>query len=159
MAAHFSILAWRPPSTEEPGGLHRVTKSRAQLSSFHFRLLRSTHKHMICKNVVYSCFPTFQKTTKENIIISHMSVFKSKNYMHVTISFLKLYISFNWKIITLQYYDGFYCTSTRISHRYTYVSSLLNLSPISLPIPPSKLLQSMGFGSLCHRANSHCLST
>ena len=27
MATHFSILAWRIPWTEEPGGLHEVTKS------------------------------------------------------------------------------------------------------------------------------------
>ena len=26
MATHFSILAWRIPWTEEPGGLHEVTK-------------------------------------------------------------------------------------------------------------------------------------
>ena len=42
MATHSSILAWRVPWTEEPGGLtgsqshtvtvHRVTKSRLQLS-------------------------------------------------------------------------------------------------------------------------------
>ena len=70
MAAHFSILAWRIPSTEEPGRLHRVTKSWTQLSNFHFRLLRSTHKHMICKNVVYSCFPTFQKLLKKILLYS-----------------------------------------------------------------------------------------
>ena len=29
MAAHSSILAWRIPWTEEPGGLHGVAKSRA----------------------------------------------------------------------------------------------------------------------------------
>ena len=28
MATHSSILAWRIPSTEEPGGLHRVSKSQ-----------------------------------------------------------------------------------------------------------------------------------
>ena len=32
MAIHFSILAWRIPWTEEPAGLHRVAKSRTQLS-------------------------------------------------------------------------------------------------------------------------------
>jgi len=26
MAAHSSILAWRTPQTEEPGGLHRVAE-------------------------------------------------------------------------------------------------------------------------------------
>ena len=34
MATHSSILAWRIPRTEEPGGLqaHGVAKSRTQLS-------------------------------------------------------------------------------------------------------------------------------
>ena len=30
---HPSILAWEIPWTEEPGGLHRITKSRTQLSN------------------------------------------------------------------------------------------------------------------------------
>ena len=32
MATHSSILAWRIPWTEEPGGLHGITKSWTQLS-------------------------------------------------------------------------------------------------------------------------------
>ena len=37
MATHSSILAWRIPWTEEPGGLHAVhgvTKSRTRLSDY-----------------------------------------------------------------------------------------------------------------------------
>ena len=47
--------------------------------------------------------------------------------------FKKNLIYFNWRIITLQYCDGFCHISTRISHRYTCVSSILNPSPTSLP--------------------------
>ena len=36
MAIHSSILAWRIPRTEKPGGLYAVTKTRA-----HFRLTLS----------------------------------------------------------------------------------------------------------------------
>ena len=43
---------------------------------------------------------------------------------------------FYWRIITLQNFVVFCQTSTRISHRYTYIPSLLNLPPISLPISP-----------------------
>ena len=43
---------------------------------------------------------------------------------------------FNWRIIALQCCAGFCHTSTWISHRYTYVPSLLNLLPTSLSIPP-----------------------
>ena len=32
IATHSSIPAWRIPRTEEPGGLHGVTKSRIRLS-------------------------------------------------------------------------------------------------------------------------------
>ena len=41
MATHSSVLAWRTPWTEEPGGLHTVhgvTKNRTQLSDFPFDL-------------------------------------------------------------------------------------------------------------------------
>ena len=43
---------------------------------------------------------------------------------------------FNWRIIASQYFVGFCHTSTWISCRYTYVPSLWNLPPTSLPIPP-----------------------
>ena len=35
MATHSSILAWRIPWSEEPGGLHVVAKSRTRLSTLH----------------------------------------------------------------------------------------------------------------------------
>ena len=34
MATHSSILAWRVPWTEEPGGVHGVAKSQTRLSDF-----------------------------------------------------------------------------------------------------------------------------
>ena len=45
MATHSSILAWRIPWTEEPGGLtvHGVAKSRTQLSNLTFTLTFKTH--------------------------------------------------------------------------------------------------------------------
>ena len=42
----------------------------------------------------------------------------------------------NWRILALQYCTGFCHTSTWISHRYTYVPSLLNLPPTSHTSPP-----------------------
>ena len=41
---------------------------------------------------------------------------------------------FNWRIIALQYCVGFCQISTWVSHRYTYVPSLINLPPTSHPI-------------------------
>ena len=47
MATHFSILTWRIPWTEEPGGLfavHGVTQSRTRLS-VHTRTLQGNLPH------------------------------------------------------------------------------------------------------------------
>ena len=50
----------------------------------------------------------------------------SKHYKGFKILF------FNWRIIALQ--NFVFCqTSTRISHRYTYIPYLLNLPPYSIP--------------------------
>ena len=38
MTTHFSILAWKIPWMENPGRLHRVTKSQTRLSNFIFTL-------------------------------------------------------------------------------------------------------------------------
>ena len=43
---------------------------------------------------------------------------------------------FYWRIIALQNFAIFCQTSIWISHRYTYIPSLLELPPISLPILP-----------------------
>ena len=49
------------------------------------------------------------------------------------IQFFKNPFFFDWRIIALQYYVGFCHTATWISHKYTYVPSLLN--PFSSPSP------------------------
>ena len=46
--------------------------------------------------------------------------------------FLLLYLIFNWMIIALQNFVVFCQTSTRISHRYTHVTHLPRLPPVSL---------------------------
>ena len=48
MAAHSSILAWRIPWTEEPGGLQSMgsqSGTTEQLSLFHVQL----HRILLCK--------------------------------------------------------------------------------------------------------------
>ena len=78
----------------------------------------------------------------------------SANYSY---HFKKWIYFFNWRIIALQNFAVFCQTSTWISHRYTYISSLLNLPPISPP-HHSRLMQSPCLGFLSHIANSHWLS-
>ena len=60
---------------------------------------------------------------------------------HAQLWLLDLFI-FSWRIIALQYSVVFCHISTGISHRYTYIPSLLNLPPHPSPV---------GF----HRATDH----
>ena len=63
----------------------------------------------------------------------------------------------NWRKIALQCFDDFCCTTTQISHNYTYIPSLLSF----LPLPashPSRLSQSAWLGSFFYIATSHQLS-
>ena len=55
-------------------------------------------------------------------------------YFFFTYYYFSNVFIFNWRIIALQYCVGFCQTSTWISHRYTYVPSLLNPPPTSYPI-------------------------
>ena len=65
---------------------------------------------------------------------------------------------FNFLLIfALHYYIGFCHSSTWVSHRHTYVPSLLNLPPISHPSHPSRLSQKTRLSSLCNTANFHWL--
>ena len=63
---------------------------------------------------------------------------------------------FNWRIIALEYCVSFCHISTWISHRHTYIPSLLNLSPTS---HHSRLAQGSGLISVHHIENSHRLSS
>ena len=46
MATYSSILAWKIPQTEEPGGaaVHGVAKSRTRLRDFTFTFIHKTQK-------------------------------------------------------------------------------------------------------------------
>ena len=67
--------------------------------------------------------------------------------------FVKKLFIFNWRIIALQYCIGFCHTSTWVSHRYTYVPSLLKFPPISHLHPtPLRCHRALGVSSLCYVA-------
>ena len=62
--------------------------------------------------------------------------FKHKTILFIFSGFFLLNVlMFNWKIIALQYCVVFCHTSTWISHRYSYVPSILKLPPTSHRIP------------------------
>ena len=56
--------------------------------------------------------------------------------------FLFVCFIFNWRIVALQHCVGFCQISSWISHRYTYVPSLLTIPLPPSPSLPSRLLQS-----------------
>ena len=79
-----------------------------------------------------SCIPAFSLVQLVSVL--HLKTRKVyRFFFQLFLSFL--FFSF-WRIIALQNFIVFCQTSTWISRRYTYIFSLLNLAPISLPIPP-----------------------
>ena len=69
-----------------------------------------------------------------------------------------IYLFFKWRIIALLNFVVFCQISTWLSHRYTYVSSLLSSLPSLSPSHPFRLIQSPCLSSLSHTANCHLLS-
>ena len=88
-------------------------------------------------------------------MVNFFVVILEHNLLEIQYGFFFLVI-FSWRIIALPCYVGFCHKSTRISLRYTYVHSLLNLPPI--PSNSSRLSQSTGLSSPHQTANSHWLS-
>ena len=72
--------------------------------------------------------------------ISVYVIFVKEEYIQSStfffLRFLKINFIFYWRIIALQNFAVFCQTSTLISHKYTYILSLLKLPSIYLPIPP-----------------------
>ena len=79
-----------------------------------------------------SCIPAFSLVQ----LVSVLHLKTRKVYRFFFQLFLSFLFFFFWRIIALQNFIVFCQTSTWISRRYTYIFSLLNLAPISLPIPP-----------------------
>jgi len=90
------------------------------------------HYYNSFKNCHSSRYPHFKDEATEGLKAGLFSLGLPNWHVkkHRMFFILKLYI-FNWKIIALQYWFHFCHTSTWISHRSTYVPSLLNLPPTS----------------------------
>ena len=84
----------------------------------------------------------------------------ARGKLFIFVFFLKFF--FNWRIIALQHCVSFCHTSTWISHKYTYVPSLLNLPPASQGChrapSPSSLHHIPTNSHQIPTANSHWLS-
>ena len=58
MTTHSSILAWRIPWTEEPGGLQPMSKVRHEWDCAYMRVRAHTHTHTCLKVTIYACSKT-----------------------------------------------------------------------------------------------------
>ena len=91
--------------------------------------------------------------------VSAVFFFFWKYVYSAPLSIYLFYFNFlNWRIIALQKFVVLCQTSTCISHRYTYIPALLNLSPSPAPSHPSRLIQSPCLSFLSHTENSCWLS-
>ena len=128
LAAALSALPFLPSVPLKSPLRHYLQKSHPWhlLSTFFFKL----------QYLVLSRNPRNSHWIKEIKTIYTKVIFKN----------LFLY----WRIIALQSFVIFCQTSAWISHRYTYIPSLLNLPPISLPTYPSRLIQSPRLSFLSH---------
>ena len=98
---------------------------------------------LISSKAAISCWKFLKNFLSVQITLQYIS-FLSFDYT-LWMCNLFFFICFNWKIIALQYCVGFCRISMWISHRYTFVPSLLNRPPTPLG---------------CHRAPvwAHCIT-
>ena len=101
--------------------------------------------HMTIVDYYYNC------STLSNICLSKYKYFPRSIFL-----FIKF--TFSIRIIALQYCIDFYQISTWISHRFTRITSHLNIILTSLQIPTISFLLSPRLSSLRHTENSHWLS-
>ena len=122
------------PSIIWPPTCEKNTNHKLEHNMNHIKLLIShCYFHAALCDLIRFCFTSVN-------VNSHSWIFFYKVYADSTIEitslFLCFYFIFYWRVIALQNFVVFCQTSTWISHRYTYIPSSLNLSPIFLPIPP-----------------------
>ena len=91
----------------------------------------STHLSYWCS--LFSCRTLL---LLQKLLFIYSYIFNAHHFPHIRSFELHSSFFFNWRIIALQNFVVFCQTSTWISHRYTYIPSLLNFPLISRPIPP-----------------------
>ena len=154
---HSSILAWKIPWTEEAGRLQSIGSQRVghDWATSQSGLVVGTAPIVILHSL--QCDPEGLFGKQFLAAISGLNIWRDDPHQPCPLpqkglarlqclltSELSLFFFwnihndfiFNWRIIALHYCIGFCHTSTWISHRYTYVPSLLNLPPTSHPFPP-----------------------
>ena len=103
-----------------------------------FKIQLCKWKEVVFANVVslWKCLPYETGSYAFFMCYSHVRIHISapECILFIWISFLKFVV--NWRIIAFQYCVGFCHTMSWISHKVTYVPSLLNLSPTFHTIPP-----------------------
>ena len=117
------------------------------LKKSHYR--RKIHIPWNVKNFIWKNFDGFSPNWQQSLIF--IFLYQEQVFFY---NIFKIYWFFNWRITALQNFVVSCHTSTWISHRDTYMPSLLNPAPISLPITPPRLTQSPCLSFLSQTANS-----
>ena len=128
MTTYSSILAWRIPWTEEPVGLQSLRSQRVRDSW-------ATGTNYGLLHTVWNCPLLLFLIPTLLFRVSSFSVLISCKHIHVHLV-SDFFFFFNWRIIALQCNVGFCHTLTWISHKYTYIPSLLNLPSNPALRPP-----------------------
>ena len=149
MAPHSSALAWKIPWTQEPGGLQSMElpgvwlERVLSLSLFHFMHWRRKWQ----PTLVF--LPGVPGTAEPGGLLSMGSPGIGHDWSDLAAA----------AAVALQHSVGFRHTSTWISHRYTYVPSLLKLPPFSHTSSHASRLSATDGSFLCHATNYHWLSS
>ena len=95
----------------------------------------------LCTHSILGCVSKKSKNiTSERYV--HFNGSSSIIYFFGSLIFFKINSFFKWRIIALQNFVVFCQTSTRISHKYTYIPPRWTSLPSPSPSHPSRLIQS-----------------
>ena len=108
----------------------KKTLNNSFIFNWHFEIVYWHYYGLCLPNMIIIVQRKIQNTT------SLSSSLHSNRPTSIQWQDLFFFFFFYWRIVSLQNFAFFCQTSTWISHRYTYIPSLLNLPPISLPSPP-----------------------
>ena len=122
----FSARDFTPPSL-----MTRLFPPSSQM----LPIFQGTIKALLFYEAFPFCFHWFFSLLPKRLSLVLLIKYRIYPTLYYWVLFKKKII-FYWRILASQNFAVFCQTSTWTSHRYTYIPSLLKLSPISLPIPP-----------------------
>ena len=134
------LCPWNFPGKNSGAGYHFIFQGIFPIQGLNLHLLHLLHWYI-------DSLPLWNKIHCTESLLCVLYVIKTDYHFAPDVSSEKFWLMdkfiwkdflyfFYWRVIALQNFTVFCQTSTWISHRHTYISSLLNLLPVSLPTPP-----------------------